>query len=408
MFSWYPSGVVGKANPRKQKRCGDAETAQAFAATKYEEIERHRARGPLSHMPLGDVMKRFIRFLRASNTPQGTTDQYRSNRNCHVPEDIAELSCGDLDVSHWTRIFEELLCEGATKETLRAVSRTLGALINYAEDRNYFGGAEPFQISDRRRGQIVAGLIKKAPDAGDHSQIGMQHCPSPSTIHRFARVAEQVMPGYGFLLVLLAFASGLRFTECLGLHVKHINLSTGEIQVAQQLNRYQAWPAVAPPKGGKQRTVRIWAAYEWVLQRLVDHAATHEGDHAGWLFPPDRSVTRWADRVNRLLNQDAVALMNQGPPTVEMSATPVEDRWCWTFHWLRHSYASYSLASREHGGLGFSVTYVQRQLGHAKPSTTTDKYQGPISGEEEMARRSSQTLPWEVWQDLKRPTLALT
>ena len=394
--SWYPGGVPGKGNERKQQRCRSREEAEAVALEKYEEIDRHRTRGPLSHVSLGQVWLRYVKFLRSSETPQGTTDQYRSNWNCHVPEAVADVSCGDLDVSHWTRVFEEMLTEGATKQTMRAVSRTLGALLTYAEDRNYFGDRDPFGISGDRRGKVVARLANKAPEATDQEQqIGTEHCPAPATIHRFAQVAERVLPGYGFLLVLLAFASGLRFTECLGLRIEHIALHAGEIRVEQQLNRYQSWPAVAPPKGGKTRTVRIWAAYEWVLGRLLEQAATHTGDHAGWLFPPDRPVKRWADRANHLINQHAVALFNE---EAYERADGDSEPWNWTFHWLRHGHASYGLASKDQGGLGFSVTYVQQQLGHEKPSTTTDQYQAPLAGEGDLAREMSENLPWVVSQ----------
>jgi integrase len=168
-----------------------------------------------------------------------------------------------------------------------------------------------------------------------------------------------------------------------------------------QLNRYKAWPAVAPPKGGRKgrRKVQIRAAYEWVLHRLVEQAATHTGEHTGWLFPPDRPVKRWADRLNRLINQDAVAQFNRElHEEVNMDGDPEE--WRWTFHWLRHAFASYSLASKDQGGLGLSVTYVQKQLGHRKPSTTTDRYQSPIAGEGDLAREMSKTLPWEVFPAL--------
>jgi integrase len=404
--SWYPGGVPGKGNKRRQQRCKSREEAEAFAAERHAEIDRHRSRGPLSHEPLGAAYLRFVTFLGTSNTPQGTTDQYRSNWRCHMPEAVADVPCGDLNVGHWTQVFEEMLIDGASKETMRAVARTLGALITYAENRNYFGDRDAFGVSARRRRGIVADLAKRAPAAADQDKIGVEHCPAPATIHRFARVAESVLPGYGILLVLLAFASGLRFTECLGLRVEHIDLRTGEIRVVQQLNRYQAWPAVAPPKGGKSRAVQIWAAYEWVLHRLVAQAATHTGDHEGWLFPPDRKVKRWADRVNRLINQDSAALYNDDAD--ERGETGDGTKWGWTFHWLRHAHASYSLASKEHGGLGFSVTYVQGQLGHAKPTTTTDRYQSPIAGEADAARKMSRTLPWEITTDEAPPASAMT
>lgn len=394
VVSWWPSGVPGEGK-RLQKRTKDAAAAAEFADEKVAEIARHRSVGPLGHTAFGDLFRHYVTFLLRTGTPQGTSDQYRSNWRCHVPEAVGDVRCADLDVSHWTRIFEEMLMEGATKEMMRAVSRTLGALITYGENRNYFGDRDAFGVSAGRRGKIVADLAKKAPAAAGQGLIGVEQCPAPGLVHRFAQAAEKALPGYGFLLVLLAFASGLRFTECLGLRIEHIDLLTGEIEVEQQLNRYQEWPAVAPPKGGRSRTVRIWAAYEWVLHRLVEQAATHTGGDTGWLFPPDRPVARWADRANRLVNQEAVAQLNQ--ELRDLAGHDVEPtQWTWTFHWLRHAFASYGLASRDHGGLGFSVTYVQQQLGHRKPSTTTDRYQTPIAAEGDLARKLSATPPWPV------------
>lgn len=106
--SWYPSGVPGKGD-RKQKRCKNRAEAEAFALKKREEIDRHRTRGPLSHTALGDVWVRYVAYLRNTGTPQGTTDQYRSNWNCHMLESVAEISCGELTVRMVVRADRPLL-----------------------------------------------------------------------------------------------------------------------------------------------------------------------------------------------------------------------------------------------------------------------------------------------------------
>jgi hypothetical protein len=51
---------------------------------------------------------------------------------------------------------------------------------------------------------------------------------------------------------------------------------------------------------------------------------------------------------------------------------------------------------------------VQQQLGHEKPSTTTDQYQAPLAGEGDLAREMSQTLPWEVSPSLEATALPPT
>ena len=139
---------------------------------------------------------------------------------------------------------------------------------------------------------------------------------------------------------------------------------TGKIRVVQQLDRYQAWPAGAPPEGGKSRTVQIWAAYEWASHRLVAQAATHTGDHEGWLFPPDRQVERWAGRVNRLIDQDAVALFNDDAD--KQGEVRDSKKWGWTCRWLRHAHASYK------PGLEGAPVGGHDSRGSASPATAHD------------------------------------
>lgn len=50
--SWYPGGVPGQGIKRRQQRCKSRDEAEAFAAEKYAEIDRHRSRGPLSQSSL--------------------------------------------------------------------------------------------------------------------------------------------------------------------------------------------------------------------------------------------------------------------------------------------------------------------------------------------------------------------
>ena len=105
-------------------------------------------------------------------------------------------------------------------------------------------------------------------------------------------------------------------------------------------------------------------------------AATHTGDHEGWLFPPDRKVERWADRVNRLINQDTVALFNDDADG--QSETGDSTKWGWTFHWLRQrptgtsppSPARARLRARRRGSSPWEVTTHEAPA--ASPVTAHD------------------------------------
>ena len=56
--------------------------------------------------------------------------------------------------------------------------------------------------------------------------------------------------------------TGVRCCEALAVHTSHVRLSTMELKVRRQLDRYQMWilgqdPPLCPPKGGHHRTVSI-------------------------------------------------------------------------------------------------------------------------------------------------------
>ena len=76
VVSWYPSGIPGQGK-RLQKRRKNAAAAAEFADEKAAEISRHRSVGPLGHTAFGDLFRRYVTFLLQTNTPQGTSDQYR-------------------------------------------------------------------------------------------------------------------------------------------------------------------------------------------------------------------------------------------------------------------------------------------------------------------------------------------
>jgi len=95
----------------------------------------------------------------------------------------------------------------------------------------------------------------------------------PEDASLLAAAFEVEYPGYGFRLVLLAFATGLRICELLALRWDSIDLATGAVAVNAQLDRYRAWPAVRKPKGGKTRRVPLAGA----VRDLLEIAARQAG-----------------------------------------------------------------------------------------------------------------------------------
>jgi len=174
-------------------------------------------------------------------------------------------------------------------------------VVSFGIENGYFVGDEGFACSPQRAKVTKKARIRAAAhDAEVARVITLDVCPTVADVMQFAAAFEVEYPGYGFRLVLLAFATGLRLCELLALRWDSIDLVTGAVAVNAQLDRYRAWPAVRKPKGGKTRTAEVWTCYLDVAESLVADAVAREGEDHGWLFPRHRSTTSWAEQAGKL------------------------------------------------------------------------------------------------------------
>lgn len=374
----YWTGGQPGLGERKFERCGTTELAEGRATELRRHLVQIKGLGPRAWGTLDEAMQDMLIQMRAAGDPEGTTRQYKSNWNTWVPEDVGGTRCLEVGIEHWTAIFDHANAEKAGDGTILSIARTLGSLMKWGVGHGYFG-TEPFGGQLHRR--YAVGRARKR--ARIHTAERIDHfppsiCPQIADVEKFALAFEHVYPGYGYRLVILAFATGLRINELLALRHDSIDLKTNEIVVDWQLDRYAPWPAQRRPKGGKPRTGFIWSAYLEIAESLsADSLARPAGDpEYGRFFPRHRSVKAWADRAGKLAGEARDA-----------------SGWDYTFHWLRHAYASYSLAPVTAGGYGFAVASVQHWLGHAKPSTTQDMYVERQANDAEIARQRSALPP---------------
>ncbi|CAB4581185.1 MAG: tyrosine-type recombinase/integrase [Actinobacteria bacterium] len=177
--------------------------------------------------------------------------------------------------------------------------------------------------------------------------------------------------------VTAAAATGCREAEVLAMHTSRIDLATGRIVVDRQVDRYSPWdrgaePYLVPPKHDRERTTLVWPSYLPRLAELCEHADEHND---GWLFVPTRKQRYWCKgfedvigRAKELLEWEHQEWVSQG----RVGNEPL--RFPFTFHALRHFYASHSLTPAPAGGLGWSLGLVQRCLGHSDVRTTQSVY----------------------------------
>ena len=382
----YPDGRVaywtgGKPGVGKRlfDRCGSLAAAEVRAAELLQRLAKAHGMGPQAGLDLDQAMRDMLIAMREGGDEEGSIRQYKSNWNAWVPKSVGAVRCLDVDIRQWSAVFDYANKEKATETTIKNIARTLGVFTEWAVDHGYFASSEPF--GDPRRRRIIVKKARKRArivQADSKKRYRLSTCPKVEDVEKYAAAFEEVYPGYGWRLVLLAFATGLRFSEVLALRHDSINLKTGEVAVNWQLDRYNAWPAVKLPKNGKTRVAFLWSFYTHVAESLIqDSLALDEDDpHHGWLFPRHDSTTAWADKAGKLAGE-----------------AKKKCDWDWTFHWLRHSWATYSLASKKSGGFRLDAVSVQEWLGHARLSTTQDMYVGRRKGDVKAARKSTSRGP---------------
>lgn len=373
---YWTGGRPGRGE-RLQQRCRDIEAAEHVATKLRAKLARVHGASPEALTTLDQSFQSMLNWMRQNHRPSGTISQYKSNWNKWVPADIGATRCIDVELRHWTAIFDHATGNKASKTTVKAIARTLNAFTTYGFEHGYFDQAEPFGEPRARRG-VVTRARNAAPAPHRRRAVTLDQCPAIADIEKFADALEAVYPGYGQRLVMLALGTGLRINELLALRHDSIDMVTGEVNVYGQLDRGRPWPAVRRPKASKTRIAFMWSAVAPAAASLIaDSLSLPASDpHYGWLFPRHRAVTAWADRAGHLTN---LARKNC--------------EWDWTFHWLRHAYASYSLAPKDAGGYGLDLKTVSEWLGHSKPSITQDMYVERQPNDVSRARSTTKQLP---------------
>lgn len=373
----YPDGRVAYwtgGAPGVGKRKFERFATEADAQERAVELRDGStgASQPRSRRTLNQLAQFMLDDLRSSHAPEGTVRQYKSNWNLWVPDDVKRVACSEAEIKEISRVMSRLAEKKASLVTTNAVIRTLNAVIRTGQLNNWLRGDDLGTLAHRKEAYKVA--RRRAADTNRGAAvITADMCPTVDEVDRFAAAMATVYPEYGDRLVYAAFSSGLRLCELLSLTVDDVDLRRCTVRVERQLDRYGNWPDTAPPKHGRVRTAQYWSAYGDVWRSLVGDAKRARRPH---LFPLHRSKTKFADRVGVFCRE---ARQSSGTT--------------WNFHWLRHAYATWSLASEADGGYGLDLPSVSKWLGHGRTSVTQDLYVGPAPQHDARARQITKRLP---------------
>jgi integrase len=187
--------------------------------------------------------------------------------------------------------------------------------------------------------------------------------PTTAAVHALARAAaERSGVWWRELQVLLVAYSGLRWGEHVALTADRVDPARRRVGVDRQVIEARGHLRETLPKG-RRRRVTLYPAR---TPANIDLAALVERRLAelppdGIMFPAPRSG--WARRSNYGRNLWDPAATQAGWPRDD------DGGWAWTFHSLRHVFATWALNQD-----GLRIEDVSRLLGHSSSRVTQDIY----------------------------------
>jgi integrase len=298
-----------------------------------------------------------------------TLANYRVYLERHITLLIGAAKLSQLTVPA-VRAFEDQLRQERRSPTLvRAVMRTLGAILADAQER---GNVAQNVVRSLRQRRHRGGERRHDRRRKGKLKIGVD-IPSPAEI----RALIPHLQGRWRPLLLTAIFTGLRSSELRGLRWSDVDLKRGEIHVRQ---RADSLNKIGPPKSeAGERTIPLPPS---VANALREWKLVCPQSELGLVFPTPRGKvqTRFVIVEHGLCpallaaGVAAPILDSSGKQTRDRDGKPIVIAKYPGMHALRHFYASWCINGKVDGGLELPPKLVQERLGHASIAITIDTY----------------------------------
>jgi integrase len=353
---YWAAGTPGLGE-RRSERLPTKRAAEDRAAEVRRALEGASGVVPPAGYTVGELARDWVEGAGPA-WPAGTRKAYRRDLNCYILPAIGTWRTDALGTRALAAVVDRIVAAGLSASTLDGAVRTLTALGKWGALRQLLP-SQPWGGQEHR--QAVVATARRALRDGGARDLRLDQVPTWVDVLALADALEEQWPGRGSVFVRLLAVTGLRIGEALGLRADDIDAEKGTIRVERQADRLAPWPAMSDVKSRRRgqpapRTAWAWA---WAKPVLAEAVGERTGD--AWLFPPDVEPYRgggiwWTNRVTERL---AGARESVG--------------WVWTTHYLRHHFASVSLAPSP-VGQGLDVEVVAELLGHASSTTTSAIY----------------------------------
>jgi integrase len=384
-----------EAGRRRDTTVLSREEAVGRAAELVERLSRGVATD-LARATGAELVAHFLDPARRPPKAERWSERHRAEmrRWCerHVLPEIAAVPCAAL-----TRVdLQRVLDRASTASNAQHLRRCLTGLVAAGLEEGYLLARQDVMRGVRWRPPEAPAAAPPGDDGwwGDDSWLDDEdpgravtdaEVPDTALVHALAAAAAAASgpsrggPGVWWreLEVLLVAYSGMRWGEHAALRADRVDTARRRIAVHRQLVEVGGRLQPALPKGRRRRST----VYPAVTPGGVDLAAmverrVAEAGPGGLLFPSPRGAPQRRSNYGRNLWDPAAAAA--GWPRRP------DGRWLWTFHSLRHVFATWALA------IGTPVEDVSKFLGHSSTRVTQDVYAHVHGDAHERFRQATQ------------------
>ncbi|MGH9149450.1 MAG: tyrosine-type recombinase/integrase [Acidimicrobiales bacterium] len=253
--------------------------------------------------------------------------------------------------------FQAILDQAATASVAAHLRRCLTSLVAAGLEEGHLLARQDVLRGVRWRPGTEA-AVEETGGAVTQAEI-----PTVAAVHDLARAtAAHTKTWWRELEILFVAYSGLRWGEHVALSADRVDATRRRVSVDCQVVETRSALKQTLPKG-RRRRVTVYPAATPAGVDLAGLVAARlaEVGPEGLMFPAPRGG--WARRSNYG--------RNTWDPAASAATWPRrhDGRWAWTFHSLRHVFATWALAQP-----GLRIEDVSRLLGHSSIRVTQDIY----------------------------------
>ena len=330
---------------RQGDRCQETFDRKRDADARYDAIKQALREG--THTPrsksitVSEAGTVWLDACEADALERATILGYRIFLERHIVPHLGHVRLCDLTVADVAMFEDALLRDKRSADLVRKVRVALGQLIGVAQKRGLVQRNVVRELGRGKRSERGAKLV-----------AGVD-IPLPTEIGAILANAGRWRP-----LLLVASFTGLRASELRGLRWADVDLNAKCLTVSQRADRYNK---IGPPKS--KAGARVVPFGKVVLNTLREwKLACPKGE---LVFPNTKGKVETLGRIVQ---------HGFNPAQIAAGVTGADRQPKYSFHSLRHFFASWCINTKQAGGLGLSLKEAQERLGHSSLAMTSDVY----------------------------------